>query len=177
MAKVNLEKEIAAMLEDEKSFISAVEDNQFRNSNGEELKVRTMDNDYDRLEVGDIIEIPNNFKVFERPFGRDANASSPKYPFALCKLIKKDGSEQRFQFFPNSLCKTITPIKDGKRQPRIKTTGTATEAYAKFATVNEALDSLKGKKILIADETVYTIIRYGATTPTQTSIFKYDLVK
>lgn len=169
MAKKNLAIEIAEALA---SGAVAQADNKFLDGNGQPLKVRSMESTYDPLEVGDIISIPTDYKVLLVKFSDDAEQA---YPCIYCEVKSADGSERNFRFFPNSLCKSITPIVDGKRQAKVKTTGTATDLYRTVDTVDEAIALLKGKSIKVTSAEVHTVKDYTTKELRDTHIYQYDL--
>lgn len=172
MAKKNLAIEIAEAIS--AGTAVAQPDNKFLDKDGNPLKVRQMESTYDPLEKGDIITIPTDYKVLLVKFSDDTDA--PAYPCIYCEVRSLDGSERNFRFFPNSLCKSITPIVDGKRQARVKTRGTATDLYRGVLTVDEGLALLKGKSIRVSDAAVHTIKDYSTKELRDTHIYTYDLV-
>lgn len=171
MAKKNLATEIAEAIA-AGAVLQA--DNRFLDANGQPLKVRSMESTYDPLEVGDVITIPTDYKVLMVTFSDADDAKA--YPCIYCEVRSADGSERNFRFFPNSLCKSITPIVDGKRQAKVKTTGTATDLYRTVDTVDEALALLKGKSIRVAGAAIHTIKDFTTKELRDTHIYVYDLV-
>lgn len=170
MAKKNLATEIAEAIA---AGAVAQPDNKFLDANGQPIKVRSMESTYDPLEVGDVISIPTDYKVLLVKFDENAEQS---YPCIYCTVKSTDGSERNFRFFPNSLCKSITPIVDGKRAAKVKTRGTATDLYRTVDTVDEALALLKGKSIKVASAEVHTVRDYTTRELRDTHIYQYDLV-
>ncbi len=170
MAKKNLATEIADAIV---AGAVAQPDNKFLDADGNPVKVRSMESTYDPLEVGDVLTIPTEYKVLLVKFSEDAEQS---YPCIYCEVKSADGSERNFRFFPNSLCKSITPIVDGKRQAKVKTTGTATDLYRTVATVDEGLALLKGKSINVSHAEVHTVKDYTTKELRDTHIYTYDLV-
>ena len=153
MAKKNLATEIAEAIA---AGAVAQPDNKFVDANGQPIKVRSMESTYDPLEVGDVLTIPTDY--------------------IYCTVKSADGSERNFRFFPNSLCKSITPIVDGKRGAKVKTSGTATDLYRTVDTVDEALALLKGKSIKVTAASVHTVRDYTTRELRDTHIYQYDLV-
>lgn len=170
MAKKTLALEIAEALN---AGAVAQPDNKFLDSNGQPVKVRSMESTYDPLEVGDVLTIPADYKVLLVKF---SDAAEQAYPCIYCEVKAVDGSERNFRFFPNSLCKSITPIVDGKRQAKVKTTGTATDLYRTVDTVDEGLALLKGKSIKVTSAEVHTVKDYTTKELRDTHIYNYDLV-
>lgn len=172
MAKKNLNVEIAELIASGEAVAAA--DNKFLDKDGNPIKVRQMESTYDPLEKDDVLTIPTDYKVLMVKF--DDADDAPAYPCIYCEVKSADGSERNFRFFPNSLCKSITPIVNGLRQARVKTKGTASELYRSVATVDEGLALLKGKSIRVADATLHTIKDYRTKQERTTHIYTYDLV-
>lgn len=170
MAKKNLAVTIAEALA---NGAVAQAENKFINSKGEPIKVRQMESDYDPLEVGDVLHIPENYQVILVKFHEDDEES---HPCIFVDCTRSDGSSRILRWFPNSLCKSINPIVDGKRQARVKTTGTATDLYRTVDTVDEGLALLKGKDIKVTASTVYTHKTRFTNGEQDTHIYQYDLV-
>lgn len=170
MAKKNIATEIAEALA---NGAVAQPENKFLDKDGNPLKVRSMESTYDPLEVGDVLTIPVDYKVILVKFDEEAEQS---YPCIYCEVKSADGSERNFRFFPNSLCKSINPIVDGKRTSRVKTRGTATDLYRTVDTVDEGLALLAGKSIKVAASEVHTVRDYQTRELRDTHIYQYDLV-
>ena len=149
-------------------------DNKFVDKDGNPIKVRSMESIYDPLQVGDVLTIPQDYTVLLVKFSDDADAQA--YPCIYCPLKEADGTERNFRFFPNSLVKTVIPIVDGKRQAKVKTTGTATDLYYGTATVDEGLALLRGKSIKVTAVSVHTVRDYATKELRDTHIYQYDLV-
>ena len=101
-------------------------------------EVRNMDAG-DPLAVGDVIHIPEDYKVLKQPI----NGSDKEYPFILVTVSNKEsGSEKCVRFFPNQLAKVAYPLDaaTAKRLPKLKTTGSAAAKYATFSDVDAAMD-------------------------------------
>lgn len=171
MAKKNLAATIAEALA---NGAVAQAENKFINDKGEPIKVRQMESDYDPLEEGDILHIPENYQVLLVKFNEDDEVS---HPCIFIDVTRADGSPRILRWFPNSLCKSINPIVDGKRQARVKTTGTATDLYRTVDTVDEGLALLKGKRIKVVKSTVYTHKTRFTNGEQDTHIYQYDLVE
>lgn len=147
----------------------------FVDSEGKPLRVRQMDSDYDPLNVGDVLSIPEEYKVLGIKFNPEDEDEKP-HPFIFVEVLCADGSERNWRFFPNSLCKTVRPFENGHTQPKVKTTGTATDLYLTKDEVNEALALLKGRKIKVSASTVYSYKQYQTGEIKETHIYQYDLV-
>lgn len=138
--------------------------------------IRNMDMG-EPLAEGDIIHIPEDFtgKIFEAPVG----ATTVKVGYMILEITRK-GSEEResFRFYPNMLAKVVYPVDSerGVRLPKVKTTGTACEEFCKHATIQEGMEALKGRNILVSKDTVYPTWRYGTKEVVDTHCYQYDFV-
>lgn len=166
MAKFNLQAVIDAAIA--AGDVTVSNEAKFLNADGTPLKVRSMEGTSDPLEVGDTFTVPADYKVCLVEIG-----GTPR-PFVHVTVKSKDGSERAFRLFPNSLCKTVTPIVDGVRQAKAKTSGTATKAYAATDTVDEGLQVLVGKPIQVTDYTTYAYQDWTTHEVKQTRIYQYD---
>lgn len=171
MAKKNLQSAIAEAIQ---AGAVAQAENKFLNENGEPIRVRQMDSDYDPLEVGDVIHVPENYQVLLVKFHEDDEKSHPCIFVEVTRA--NDGGTRILRWFPNSLCKSINPIVDGKRGPRVKTTGTATDLFSSVDYVDDAIALLKGKNIKVTASTVYTHKTRFTDGEQDTHIYQYDLV-
>jgi hypothetical protein len=170
MAKLSVDAEIELLL---KSGDVLVESGRFEDKDGKALLVRSMESTSDPLEVGDIIIIPQDYKVLKTKFTEDGDA----YPYIITEVKSEDGSERNFRFFPNSLCKTAYPLdKDGKRLAKAKTSGSASELYRSKTTIDEGLALLRGKNIKVVNADSYLVKEYNSQTTKTTHIYQYDLV-
>lgn len=171
MAKMTIAQEVEAAL----ASGSVVElTNKFVDSTGNPVKVRSMESSSDPLEVGDIIAIPVDYKVLRMAFSDDDDA--PTYPYIFVEVTSADASVRNFRFFPNSLVKTVIPYVDGKRQSRVKTTGTATDLFYTSETVDAGLALLRGRRIRVTESTAYDTRDYVSKETKTTHIYRYDLV-
>lgn len=167
MAKKNVATEIQDMIAAGEAV--AVENNKFVDANGNPAKVRSMESTNDPLEVGDEITIPADYKVIGVKIGEGT------YPCTVAEVKSADGSERNMRFFPNSLAKNITPIDgEGRRMPKVKTTGTVASWYAGKNTIDEAMAELAGKTIKVVGKETYTIKDYTTKENRTTSVFSYD---
>lgn len=174
MAKEMLTNAINAVLNDPKSRTSKIDGTKFLASDGTPMRVRSMDSDYDPLEVGDILNIPNDFQLLGMRF-TDKEDEVPK-SFFFVEVTLKDGGSRPWRFFPNSLCKARRPYEKGKVLAKVKTSGSASEEYRKHAFVDDAIDALKGKRILVADAQLVTVRERNGEVK-DTHIYKYDFVE
>jgi hypothetical protein len=139
---------------------------------------RVRNVDQDPMDVNDEFTVPADYEVLLQSI----NGSDPT-PFILIPIKNSvTGVERNFRFFPNMLAKTIRPVVNGKLEGKVKTLGTAAKAYQKFAEqgdegMDNAVQSLVGKKIRVTAKTLYTVYEYGTTTETQTNIFTYDFAE
>ena len=148
-----------------------VVDGSFKNSNGEPIRVRSMESSYDPLEVGDRFTVPTTPEVLKMSI----NGSEEKYPYFFVEVVSSDGSTRNYRFFPNSLVKSVVPIIDGKRGPRVKTRGTATDLFNSKDTVDEALALLKGRTIVVASCNIVTVRDFNSKELRDTHIYEYNL--
>lgn len=151
-----------------------VESKKFTAADGTPLRVRSMDSDYDPLEVGDVLHIPQDFDVLEMKFNQDDPDEKP-HQFVVVEVTQQDGNTRHWRFFPNSLMKARRPFVDGHYQKKVKSTGTAVDLALTVDTVNELMDLLRGKNILVADATLVTEKNYRTGEIRDTHIYKYDL--
>lgn len=166
MAKLTIAQEIQEMI---KGGATEVANNKFSAADGTPMKVRNMDSSNDPLEVGDEITIPADFKVLNVKIGENA------YPCTVAEVKSLDGGERPMRFFPNSLAKNIIPLDaEGKRMPKVKTTGKVAEWYAGFENVDDAMRDLAGKTIKVVGKETYNIRDYTTKEIRQTSVFSYD---
>lgn len=167
MAKVTIADEIATMIQ---AGATLAADNKFTDTEGNALRVRSMESMNDPLEVGDEITIPEDYKVLLVDV-----AGTPR-PCTIVDVKSTDGSERHMQFFPNSLAKSVNPLDESdRRMPKVKTTGTVATWYASQTDVNEAMQYLKGKTIVVKDKATYRAVRNFTTKEIgNTSILQYD---
>ena len=136
--------------------------------------IRNMDAG-DRLAEGETIEIPEEYQVLATKLSDAEDAQA--VPFIMVTIINKDGAERASRFFPNSLAKVVFPVdENGKRLPKVKTTGTAAVWYSKQQDVDAAMEALKGKKIKVIKETMYQAPGFNNGPIRNTYIYQYDLV-
>ena len=172
MAKKLIADAIAEMIA---KGATRVESKQFTAADGSPLKVRSMDSDYDPLEVGDVLHIPQDFDVLEMKFNQDDPDEVP-HQFAVVEVTQQDGSVRHWRFFPNSLMKARRPFVDGHYQKKVKSTGTAVDLAQTVDTVNEMMNLFRGKDILVANATLVTEKVYRTGELRDTHIYQYDLV-
>lgn len=153
---------------------TVVEGNQFVDGEGKPLRIRSMENTNDPLEVGDVITIPEEYKVLSIPVGE----THACFIFASC--VSADGTERNVRFFPNCLAKIYFPVDENKRRmPKVKTGGAVArwwaEQLAAGKDVNGAMQALKGRKIQVTAKDSYTVFKFQSTTETQgTNAYTYD---
>lgn len=167
MAKKNIATEIQELVAAGEATVVA--DNKFVGSDGAPAKVRSMESTNDPLEVGDEITIPEDYQVIAVKIGEG------NYPCVMAEVKSADGSERNMRFFPNSLAKNITPVDgEGRRMPKVKTTGTVASWYAGQDTVDNAMQGLKGKTLVVKGKTVHSYRDYNTKEIRQTGIYQYD---
>lgn len=166
MAKLTIAQEIQEMIN---GGATAVEGNKFMDADGNALKVRNMDSTNDPLEIGDEITIPTDYKVVLTPIGES------KYPCTIAEVKAADGSERNMRFFPNSLAKNVIPLDaEGKRMPKVKTTGAVAAWYAEQDTVDAAMAHLAGKTIVVTGKQTYSVKQYNSDEVRNTSVYTYE---
>lgn len=168
--KVALAQSILDEINNSNGTVTAVEGNKFNKA------VRNMDAG-DPLSVGDVISIPEKYDVLQVNLTPDAEV--PTMALFIMVEVKNEetGAERNMRFFPNQLAKIAFPVDaDGKRLPKVKTTGSATKEYTSHATIDEAMEALKGKRIKVTKDDVYQTLRYGSNAIVNTHIYNYDLV-
>ena len=168
--KVELAQSILDEINNSKGTVTKVEGNKFN------TPVRNMDAG-DPLSVGDVITIPTEFKVLQVNLTPDAKTPTMAL-FIMVEVKNEDtGAERNMRFFPNQLAKVAFPVDaDGKRLPKVKTTGSATKEYTSHATIDEAMEALKGKQIKVTKDDVYQTLRFGDNAIVNTHVYNYDLV-
>lgn len=171
MAKKTLNEAIVAELATE--GVIEVEGGKFNKA------VRSMDIN-DPLTEGDEISIPADYKVLGTQInGAVDEAGKPVItPYIMVEVSNPEtGKEQNMRFFPNQLAKIVFPVdENGKRLPKVKTTGSAAKKFAEFQQVDEAMEFLKGKKIKVVKDNLYQTERYNDHAIVNTHIYQYDLM-
>jgi hypothetical protein len=163
-----VEEELKDLLES--GQVQPVADNKFGK------RVRNVDQD--PMDKGDVFVIPADYKVVEAPL---VTGGEPQKFILIPITNEKTGVTRNFRFFPNMLAKVVYPIVNGKREGKIKTSGTAAKAYQKFADqgdegMDNAVQALVGKKILVSEKQSYLTTEYGTTKEVTTNIYTYDFV-
>lgn len=143
---------------------------------GNKFNKRVRNVDQDPLDVDDVFTIPNDYRVLEAPL---VTGGDPVQFILVTVKNKATGVTRNMRFFPNQLAKTIYPIVDGKRQPKLKTGGTAALEYQTYADqgtegMDNAVKALVGRPIVVSSKTPYTTFRFGTTEETSTNLFTYD---
>lgn len=138
--------------------------------------VRNMDMG-EPLAEGDTIHIPTDFtgKIFDAPI----QGTNLKVQYMLLEITRKGSAEREtFRFYPNMLVKVVYPVdtESNVRLPKVKTSGSASNEFGKYATIQEGMNALKGRDILVAKDTVYPTWRYGTQEVTNAHCYQYDLV-
>lgn len=150
--------------------VTKVNDNKFGS------RVRNVDQD--PMDVNDEFVIPQDYTVVQAPI----TTGGDPVKFILIPLTNcKTGITRNFRFFPNMLAKVVYPIVNGKREGKIKTSGTAAKAYQQFADqgdegMDNAVKALVGKKIRVTNKQTYLTTEYGSTKEVNTNIYTYDFV-
>lgn len=123
------------------------------------------------LELGDVLVMPDNLdEVRVRKFGKG------KAEYVFCKL---DGTNDVKAFYPSTFYKRRMVVEeDGMPTGQFKyATGTAAELARSFASVNEAMTALLGKKIKVTRIEEFNTLQYGTTTVVSGQVAQLDLVE
>lgn len=136
--------------------------------NGFKGEVRSLENI--GLEKGDVLTIPQTFQVFEQKIG-DGVAQ-----YILCKL---GDTENVKPFYPSTFTKQRTVYnEDGtSTQTRVHTTGSAADLFRSFGKVEDGMNALRGKKIVVTDVKTVRTLRYGTTSLMNAQIPVINLVE
>ena len=131
--------------------------------------VRSLENI--NLEKGDTFTIPTTFEVYEQKFGDTGKA---QYIFVE---VENNGVKTVKPFYPSTMTKTrAIHNEDGTPTgTRMSTKGTAAEEFRKHGGVQEAMEALAGKTLVVSNiETVRTL-RFGTTSLMEAQIPTIDL--
>lgn len=123
------------------------------------------------INVGDVILIPNEF-VINRRVSDDGNIELYVYVLVKCA----DGNVRSYNFYPKILCKKVNPIIDNCKGSRVITTGTASELCSTVDTVEEGLQLIKGKMILVSKIDEHTEYNAKKKECFTTNIYQFDLI-
>lgn len=162
----SVEQEIGDLLKS--GQVTAVADNKFGK------RVRNVDQD--PLDEGDQFVIPADYKVLQAPLTQGGDPQK----FILIPVTNKNtGVTRNIRFFPNQLAKVVYPIVNGKREAKVKTTGSAALEYQKFADqgdegMDNAVKALVGRKIEITAKVPYKTNAFQSTEEITTNLFTYD---
>ena len=153
------------------------------NTNGERIKGNSFSKEVRDVEIngfvkGDYFTIPDTFEVREISFGKN----KAEYIF-----VTVNGTNDVKKFFPSMMWKRRLEYKEEKASNGEvlpvpigwkHTTGKAAEDFLKFGTVQEAMENLKGKTLVIADVEEIRTVRYGTTNDmVTTNIYTIDYKK
>lgn len=110
---------------------------------------------------GDQFVIPTEFKVFKQTFGQGDDAPYAEYiyvdVYAKGKTVGKDQPVTK-QFFPSSFAKSVQPYnKTAPGKPleeapvdRVIAGGKAAEAFREFVDVQEGMEAVAGKPLVVS---------------------------
>lgn len=120
------------------------------------------------LEKGDTFVIPESFEVFEQKIGE----GTAQYIFV--ELANGNAKP----FYPSTMTKRRTIYnEDGTSTGEaVFTTGTAAELFRSFGSVQEGMEALKGKKIVVSDVKTVRTLRFGTASLMNAQIPVLDLV-
>lgn len=123
---------------------------------GNQFTKAIRDVELNNLEKGDVFTIPTEFDVQSQKIGENT---------AEFIFVEVAGGNVK-RFFPSTFSKMRTiHNEDGTSTgQRVFTTGKAAEDFRKYGTVQEGMENLKGKKLIITDMKPVRCLRYGTTT-------------
>ena len=130
--------------------------------------VRSLENT--GLEKGDKFTFPTKYdKIYQRMFGEN------KASFILVE-ISPDNVKP---FYPTTFTKSRTIYNEDKTSTgkRVHTTGTAAEIFQKCATIDEGMQKLAGKTVIVSDVKTIRTLRYNSTELMNAQIPVIDLVE
>lgn len=164
-----------------KKVIADAIENELKNGNVSKVEkfsnpLRNMDLN-DPLVKDEIIEIPTDFEILQEVIQGGTRPAE----FIIATITSPSGAERSARFYANQLAKVAFAVdENGKSLGKQKTKGTAAEFFARFVNneggLNAAFDALKGKKIKVVGDEVFSIKRYGTNDIVNTHIYTYDLV-
>lgn len=129
--------------------------------------------EYMSFEVGDIITLPTPpFKVFKRAIG--SNVAE----YVIVEVKSAVGVESAKQFYPTVFTKR-RPIYNEDKTPTGAseiTKGTAAEKARKFATIQEAMEALAGKKIKVSNIKIIRTLNFERTNVVDDKIMTLDFL-
>ena len=123
---------------------------------------------------GDVFTIPEQFEIF----GIKLAGSEDPIPFILVETDGKDGKGFAKRFFPSTFWKSRTVYTKDKvpTDKHVSVKGTAVDFVHQYATVEEAMDALKGKKLKISHMTSVVTLSFRGNL-VNTNIPVIDLVE
>lgn len=123
------------------------------------------------LNKGDTFVIPKTYDVYRRKFGNN---------YAEFIMVKFNNNENDYRpFYPSTFTKSRTIYNEDKTSTgqRIHTDGTAAKHFQDFGDVQAAMDSIKGKKIVVSDIRQVRTMRFGMTELMMAQIPTLDFVE
>lgn len=123
------------------------------------------------LNKGDTFVIPEIFDVYRRKFG---------VKYAEFIMVKFNDNENDYRpFYPSSFTKSRTIYNEDKSSTgqRAYADGTAAKYFQDFGDVQTAMNSMKGKKIVVSDVRQVRTMRYDVPELMTTNIPTFDFVE
>lgn len=122
------------------------------------------------LQKGMKLKYEGTEKVYKRTFNGN--------PAECCLLAVNGDVNNMIEFYPSVFWKSRAEVReDGTLTGnRIHTTGTAADAFRACATVQEGMNAIKGREIVIADMKPVKCLRYGSTEVVTANIPVIDFV-
>lgn len=135
--------------------------------NGFSGAIRSLDNL--GLEKGDKFTLPEEYEVYEQMIGDNT------VQYIMVEL--EDGNSK--PFYPSTLYKSRTIYnEDGTSTgERVHTMGTASELFRTKGSVQEGMELLKGRTLVVSDIKTVRTLRYGTTQLMNAQIATIDLVE
>lgn len=115
--------------------------------------VRSLENT--GLEKGDEFTFPNDYEVYSTKIG------DREVDYIFVELA--NGNAKRF--FPSTFTKSRTVYNEDGTSTGVRkfTTGTAAEEFRKYGKVEDGMNALKGKTVVVTDIETCRTLRYGTT--------------
>ena len=139
--------------------------------NGFSGEIRSLENT--GLEKGDVLQIPEKIEVFRKYFGKDKENHAD---YIFCTI---NGTENVKPFYPSTFVKRRQVYdEDGTPTGEFKyTKGKAADLYRTFAKVEDGMNALRGKKLVVTDIEPVRTLRFGTNTMMTSQIPVIDFVE
>ena len=138
--------------------------------------------DFNGFIEGDSFTVPETFEVYSQKFGRGENANSAQ--FIYVDVTAKSGEKYVKQLFPSSFNKSVEVYEDTPSGQPLKSTGnretaegTAIDKFREFVTVQEGMEQLAGKKLVVSKVKRVTTKRYDRDQLYSSQLLVLDFAK